>query len=108
MKVYIAGPMTGLPDFNYPAFFAAARQLVARGHEPINPARREGREGCSTWQDYMRAALRDVAEADGIALLPGWQDSRGARLERSVGIRLGIEVRMLADWLLLPPTEVDR
>lgn len=43
MKVYISGPMTGLPEFNYPAFFAAAEALEARGYETINPARTEGR-----------------------------------------------------------------
>lgn len=65
MKVYIAGPMTGYPDFNYPAFFAAQDALIGVGHEPINPARSEGREDCTTWLDFMRAALRDLAGSDG-------------------------------------------
>lgn len=99
MKVYIAGPMTGLPDFNYPAFFAAEKALRELGHEPINPARSEGREGCSSWLDYMRAALRDVANADGIAYLPGWQGSRGAALEKRIGDDLGLDVRPLDEWL---------
>jgi len=47
--IYIAGPMSGLPEFNYPAFFAAAEQLTAAGYDVLNPARPEGREGCSTW-----------------------------------------------------------
>ena len=99
MKVYVAGPMTGYPEFNYPAFYSAAAALAKVGHEPINPARLDGREGCKTWQDYMRAALRDVAEADGIALLPGWQDSRGAACEYRIGHDLGLDVRPLDDWL---------
>ena len=99
MKVYIAGPMTGLPEFNYPAFYAAADALKALGHEPINPARAAGREGCKTWLDYMRAALRDVADADGIAMLPGWQESRGAAVEYRLGYALGLDVRPLAQWL---------
>lgn len=98
MKVYIAGPMTGLPDFNYPAFFKAAEALQAAGHEPINPARSEGREGCATWLHYMRASLRDIAEADGIALLPGWHDSRGACIEQRLGDDLGLVVRALEGW----------
>lgn len=98
MKVYIAGPMSGLPDFNYPAFFAAEKELRALGHEPINPARSEGRDGCKTWVDYMRAAIRDVADADGLAMLDGWHNSRGAALEYRLGHDLGLDVRRLADW----------
>lgn len=99
MKVYIAGPMSGLPDFNYPAFFAAEKALRDAGHDPINPARSEGREDCKTWQDFMRAALRDVADADAIALLPGWHNSRGAAAERDIASRIDIEARPLAEWL---------
>ena len=43
MRIYIAGPMTGLPDSNYPAFHAAEARLQALGHEPHNPARNPGR-----------------------------------------------------------------
>lgn len=99
MKLYIAGPMTGLPEFNYPAFFDAARRLEAVGVEPINPARVAGREGCSSWLDYMRASLRDVAECDGIAVLPGWQDSRGAALEVHIARSLDLPVRPVEAWL---------
>lgn len=99
MKVYVAGPMTGYPQFNYPAFFKAADALRTLGHDPINPARIDGREGCKTWLDFMRAALRDIADADAIALLPGWHESRGAALERDLGDRLGLDVRPLDDWL---------
>lgn len=38
MIVYIAGPMSGIDNYNRPAFFAAARQLGQAGHVPINPA----------------------------------------------------------------------
>lgn len=99
MRVYIAGPMTGLPEFNYPAFFTAAEALAALGHEPINPAREEGRVGCKSWLDYMRAAIRDVADADAIAMLPGWHNSRGAALEYRLGHDLGLDVRPLDEWL---------
>ena len=99
MKLYIAGPMTGLPEFNYPAFFDAAHRLEAVGVEPINPARIDGREGCSSWLDYMRASLRDVAECDGIAVLPGWQDSRGAALEVHIARSLDLPVRPVEAWL---------
>lgn len=112
MKIYIAGPMTGYPDFNYPAFFRASQDLLDVGHEPVNPARAEGREGCETWLDFMRAALRDIADADAVALLPGWQNSRGAALEQRLGVELGLPVRPLEAWLEesthTPTTGVNR
>lgn len=101
MKLYIAGPMSNLPDFNYPAFFKAADDLRAAGHEPINPAReREGIEyQGATWLDYMRHSLRDIADADGIAVLPGWNDSRGARIEIGLAEALDLPVRAVEAWL---------
>lgn len=99
MRIYIAGPMTGLPEFNYPAFFAAEKRLRAGGFDALNPARAEGREGCKSWLDYMRAGIRDVADCDGIALLPGWQASRGAALEAHVARSLDLPVKLLDEWL---------
>ena len=97
MRLYIAGPMAGLP----PAFFRAADQLASAGHDPINPARPEGRSGCRTWLDYMRASLRDLADCDGVALLPGWSHWRGALLERDIARGLDLPVKPLSEWLLL-------
>lgn len=91
--VYIAGPMTGLPYNNYPAFDTAADALRAAGHVPVNPARHGGRgeaEGWS-WTDYMRHSIRDLTMADAIHLLPGWESSRGARLEARIADQLGLE-----------------
>lgn len=98
MKVYIAGPMTNLPEFNYPAFHRAAEQLDAAGYQPLNPARRGVVEG-KEWSDYLREALADVVRADGIAVLPGWQNSRGARLEVHVALELGLTFLPLEEWL---------
>lgn len=101
-RIYIAGPMTGMPDFNYPAFFKAAQDLTDAGMDPINPARQREdlAQGTSSWLDFMRASLHDLATADGIALLPGWWDSRGARLEQQIGAGLGLPTEALRDWLL--------
>ncbi|WDL96919.1 DUF4406 domain-containing protein [Alicyclobacillus sp. ALC3] len=94
MKVYISGPMTGRPAFNFPAFFAAAETVRQQGHEPLNPA--EGvTELDRPWNWYMRRAIRLLLEADEIWMLAGWADSKGARLERDLATRLGMQVRYL-------------
>lgn len=98
MRLYIAGPMTGLPEFNYPAFFKAADALRSAGFDPINPARMDGREGCKTWLDYMRAALLDLAVCDGIATLDGWGESRGAALEVHIVRSLDLPVKPWRTW----------
>lgn len=99
MRVYIAGPMTGLPDFNYPAFFKAAEALSVAGHEPLNPAANKPEASPASWLDFMRMSLIQIAQADGIALLPGWQNSRGAAVEYRLGHDLGLDVRRVDEWL---------
>lgn len=102
-RIYVAGPMTGLPDHNLPAFEAAAAALRAAGRRPVNPGRRGVVPGW-TWRDYMRRALHDLVDCDAVALLPGWRNSRGAALERNVAEGLGMDVRPLAAWLEEVPT----
>lgn len=100
--IYVAGPMTGLPDFNYPAFDAAAANLEALGHEVLNPTSAEKHNDTGApqaWDWYMRRALYLVIQADAIALLPGWENSRGATLEHQIGVALGLDIRTLGDWL---------
>lgn len=87
--IYIAGPMTGLPDFNYPAFHAEAARLRALGYHVENPAENPEQE---TWSGYMRQALRQMLTCDCVALLPGWANSKGATLERYTAQMVGIEV----------------
>lgn len=101
MKLYIAGPMSNLPDFNYPAFFTAAKNLKSAGFGTINPARvRPGlAKQPTTWLDFMRLSLLDLSECEGIATLPGWTKSRGASLEVEIARRLGLPVRSVEDWL---------
>ena len=97
MKIYIAGPMTGIPHYNRTAFFEAAGRLIAAGHEPINPATIPDTDGWG-YTDYLRVAIRMLLDADGIALLPGWTNSRGARLEAHIAARIGITARDIGGW----------
>lgn len=89
MKVYIAGPMTGLPQFNRPAFLQAAINLSFEKHVPLNPAILP--DGL-TEADYMAVGLTMLQRADAIYLLTGWQNSAGARAEHALALKLGLEV----------------
>jgi uncharacterized protein DUF4406 len=84
MKIVIVGPMTGLPDFNYPEFHAAAAAWRERGFTVSNPAETFGGDQTLPHAAYMRPALEQVLASDGIALLPGWRTSKGARVEAQV------------------------
>ncbi|MET4780838.1 DUF4406 domain-containing protein [Glaciihabitans sp. UYNi722] len=102
MKVYIAGPMTGLPDFNYPAFRDAETHLTARGLTALCPADSEQHNTTGApqpWDWYMRHALRMVIDSDAVCLLPGWQTSNGANLEVTVAEALGLDIRPLDEWM---------
>lgn len=91
MRIYVSGPMTGLPDFNYPAFHAAAARLRAMGHEVLNPAENPA-PPCGSWQGYMRMAVAQLAQCEAIALLPGWTESKGALIERKLAQYFGMGV----------------
>lgn len=91
MTTYIAGPMTGLPDYNYPAFHAAAAELRAQGIHVRSPAEHD--HGTHQPYDfYMRLALRALLDCDAILLLPGWETSKGARLEYDIAWALGMHI----------------
>lgn len=112
LRVYVAGPMTGVPQFNYPRFDTAAAQLREMGYTVVTPSELDAPHTraialqcetgttaefrfmleqaglpIETWGDFLSRDVKIVADdVDCIALLPGWQKSRGARLEAFVGI----------------------
>ena len=90
LRIYISGPMTGRPNLNKPAFFAAASGLRAAGHHPVNPVDVCAQIGATEWTDCMRADIKALCDCDGIALLPGWEMSQGAQLELHIAHRLGL------------------
>lgn len=119
MRIYLAGPMRGIKDFNFPAFRAATSQLRAQGHTVFNPVERDeevfgkGTETSETG-DLREFALRvrmtemDVRRscfladtewicryADAVYLLPGWEQSKGAQAEKALAEALGLEVHYL-------------
>lgn len=91
-KVYLSGPMTGKPGFNYAAFNELAADLRERGYVVLNPAENFGGATDRPREDYMRLDLAHVLEADEVIVLDGWEQSRGATLEVKVALECGIPV----------------
>lgn len=117
MKVYLAGPMRGIPEFNFPAFHSAAAKLRSEGHFVFSPAEKDNErhgtdisKGNANGDEEVAAkehgfSLREAlgvdlgwicAEAEAIALLPGWQNSKGATAELATARALGLEVIEIA------------
>lgn len=103
--LYLAGPMTGIPQFNFPLFERVAAELRAAGYEIVSPAEldspavraaalaspdgvlHEGKVAGETWGEILARDVRVIAdEAGGVIVLPGWHKSRGARLEVFVAL----------------------
>lgn len=90
-RVYLSGPMSGLPESNFPAFHRAAAQLRAEGYAVVNPA--EINPGaCLSWRDWMRADIKALCDCDALVLLPGWQRSKGAHIELHLAHRLEMDI----------------
>lgn len=90
-RTYISGPMTGIPEFNFPAFHTKAYELRKQGIEVVNPAEHE-EDPNKEWSDYLRKDIRLLMDCDAIHMLPGWRKSRGARLEHYIAVELGFTV----------------
>lgn len=94
MRVYLSGPMTGLPDNNFPAFHAVAQALREAGEDVVNPAEINP-DASLSWEECMRADIKALCDCDAIYLLPGWEQSKGVHLELHVAHRLGLKVLTL-------------
>ena len=97
--IYISGPMSGYPDANRPAFFAAQDRLqrAYSGHEHcfINPAQLDAYEPLgegATWYQYLRRDIPHLVKCTAIVVIEGWRQSRGAQLEVYIGRALGMPI----------------
>lgn len=97
MRVYLSGPMSGIPEHNFPAFHAAAARLRAAGYEVANPAEINTETG-GEWSTYLRADIKALCDCQGLMLLPGWERSAGAHLELHIAHRLEIGIQTYDDW----------
>lgn len=107
-RIYVAGPMSGLPDMNYPAFNEAAARLRDKGWHVENPAENPDPhvDASCHWTAYMRMGVSQLMTCHAIYMLPGWQQSKGASLEYLIAQRLGLQVMqhhqqedVLQEWL---------
>lgn len=92
MKLYLAGKMSGIPEFNFPAFHAAAARLRSAGHEVLNPAELDDGDTSKPWDYYMRKDIAMILTVEAIAVLPGWETSKGANFEILIAENLKIPV----------------
>ena len=110
MKIYIAGPMRGYKDLNFPEFNKWARILRKKDHEVVNPAEldKESKELADTtmgqlevmskeerkkiYKLCMKRDLQHLLTCDAVVLLEGWQDSVGALLELKVALNTGLKI----------------
>ncbi len=100
MHLYVSGPMTGMPELNYPAFNLAAADLRAADYQVTNPVDKDVRDS-APWLVHMRADIKLMMDCDGLAILPGWEKSRGARAEVALAHALGLPVHGLIVWLAM-------
>ncbi|MEN2672595.1 DUF4406 domain-containing protein [Herbaspirillum huttiense] len=91
-RIYIAGPMSGLPELNFPAFHAAAAELRAQGYDVVNPAEINA-DPTAGWVACMRLDIAQLVTCDQIMMLPGWENSRGATLELHIAQMLEMPVQ---------------
>jgi hypothetical protein len=97
--LYVSGPMTGHPNYNFPAFHEAAGRLRAAGHNVLNPADNWGGVVDIDRHLCMKLDIAQVLMSDGIALLDGWRNSRGARVEMEVAYAIGLDIQPVQSWI---------
>jgi hypothetical protein len=112
--IYIAGPMRGIPKYNFPAFDAAAERLYNEGWDAVNPADLDRALGFDPedfpadfdWtsldsglslKDIVKKDLDAIQQCDAIFMLAGWERSKGAKAELAVAIWLDLEVLFEGD-----------
>jgi Domain of unknown function (DUF5664)/Domain of unknown function (DUF4406) len=130
MRIYLAGPMRHIEEFNFPTFFAATAMLREKGHEVFSPAERDiKRHGTNitkgTTGDIkeldkhgfdIRVALAEdttwiCQNAEAIVLLPGWTFSKGTLAERALGVALNLKIitinELLPGFVSTHPTKLE-
>lgn len=99
IDIYLSGPMTGLPDFNRPAFYRATKALRKKGYTVVNPPELDANEPQRSWIGCLRRDIKHLVKCKAIATLPGWKKSRGANLEIYIGRALSFPVHPVSYYM---------
>lgn len=97
MRLYIAGPVSGMPDRNQAAFEEAAKALVDAGHAVSVPTRFV--HPSTKHDDAMQICLAELLRCQAVALLPGFNRSAGCLAEIMAALSCGMQIRRWEDWL---------
>lgn len=99
IKVYISGPISGIPDGNRKAFSDVELSLNLAGFDAVNPHGLTDNLGLTNsanekpdWKECMKIDIRALLDCDRIVFLPGWENSKGANLEKMIAESLSIPV----------------
>lgn len=90
-RLYLAGPMSGIEDHNFPKFNRIAGILTRCGWTVLNPAD-HGVVPHARWADYLRYDLGLLCTCEAAFFMDGWHQSRGAHLEHMVCAQLGLDI----------------
>lgn len=89
--IYISGPISGYDTEERKLAFKEATRVAGKmGYVSVNPM--EDQEDGLTWAEYMRRDIKALMDCDAILMMPGWEQSRGAKLEKDIAERIGMEV----------------
>lgn len=91
-RVYISGPMTGIPDHNRTEFSRASLAVAMSGNIPVNPHQLDHSGHDQSWEEFMRVDLAALATCQACYMLRGWRYSRGAKWEHREAKRQGLLV----------------
>ena len=97
VKIYLSGPMTGLPEFNYPEFNRVAQLLRDQGNVVYNPAEFDYEGEFPIRRAFAEFSAFICLEADKIVLLPGWENSLGVNAELALAKNCGLEIEEYHD-----------
>lgn len=99
MRLYVIGPVTGRENLNREAFEDAKEKLWDAGYDVTIP--HDVVPPDASHEDAMLLSIKTMLCCDSVAMLDGWDDSPGARLENSVATACGIEAHCVGAWLLM-------